>query len=133
MSEAAESTTRCCIVGGGPAGLILTLLLARRGIETVLLESHADFDRDYRGDTVHPPTLDLFDRLGILDRVLALPHAAMREFTPPGQTSGFRLDLMDVPHPYVAMMPQAPLLACWPKRSAGCRTLGSRWARRSGS
>src|SRR4051794_29702443 len=77
---ASTSETRCCIVGGGPAGLVLGLLLARNGVPVTLLESHPDFDRDFRGDTVHPPTLELLDRLGLAERLHALRHAKVRTF-----------------------------------------------------
>ena len=66
--------TQICIAGGGPAGLMAGLLFARAGVETLVLEKHADFLRDFRGDTVHPSTLELFDQLGWLDELLALPH-----------------------------------------------------------
>ncbi|HEY8381789.1 MAG TPA: FAD-dependent oxidoreductase [Microvirga sp.] len=66
--------TRCCIVGGGPAGLMLGLLLARGGVEVVVLEKHADFLRDFRGDTIHPSTLEVMHELGILDSFLERPH-----------------------------------------------------------
>ncbi|MCC2640519.1 MAG: monooxygenase FAD-binding [Nitrospira sp.] len=67
-------STRCCIAGGGPAGMMLGLLLARAGINVLLLEKHADFLRDFRGDTIHPSTLELLYELGLLERFLALPH-----------------------------------------------------------
>ena len=60
--------TTCCIVGGGPAGVVLGLLLARRGIPVTLLEAHEDFERDFRGDTIHPSTMELMDQLGLADR-----------------------------------------------------------------
>src|ERR1044072_6680511 len=66
--------TDVCIVGGGPAGMVAGLLFARAGVETVVLEKHGDFLRDFRGDTVHPSTLDLFDALGVMDRLLERPH-----------------------------------------------------------
>jgi 2-polyprenyl-6-methoxyphenol hydroxylase-like FAD-dependent oxidoreductase len=66
--------TQCCIVGGGPVGLMLALLLARAGVEVVVLEKHADFLRDFRGDTIHPSTIDLLDQLGLKERFLELPH-----------------------------------------------------------
>lgn len=66
--------TRCCIAGGGPAGVMLGLLLARAGVEVAVLEKHADFLRDFRGDTVHPSTLQVMDELGLLDAFLARPH-----------------------------------------------------------
>src|SRR4249919_2385692 len=67
-------STRCCIVGGGPCGLMLGFLLARAGIDVVVLEKHADFLRDFRGDTIHPSTLELMGELGLLDKFLRLPH-----------------------------------------------------------
>ncbi|WP_040167571.1 FAD-dependent oxidoreductase [Microbacterium gorillae] len=69
--------TTCVIVGGGPAGMIAGLLLARAGIEVVVLEKHRDFLRDFRGDTIHPATQDLLAEMGLLDDFLALPHADM--------------------------------------------------------
>jgi len=64
----------CCIAGGGPAGMMLGLLLARQGVEVIVLEKHGDFLRDFRGDTVHPSTLRLLDELGMADEFLELPH-----------------------------------------------------------
>jgi len=66
--------TQCCIAGGGPAGLMLGYLLARAGVDVVVLEKHADFLRDFRGDTIHPSTIDLLDQLGLKERFLELPH-----------------------------------------------------------
>ncbi len=66
--------TRCCIVGGGPAGVMLGYLLARAGVEVTVLEKHGDFFRDFRGDTVHPSTLEIMHELGLLDDFLKLPH-----------------------------------------------------------
>ncbi|MEP6649203.1 MAG: FAD-dependent oxidoreductase [Lapillicoccus sp.] len=71
-------TTRVCVAGGGPAGVMLGLLLARAGIDVVVLEKHADFFRDFRGDTVHPSTLDLVDQLGFRDAFEAIPHTRLR-------------------------------------------------------
>ncbi len=69
-----QLSTRCCVVGGGPCGLMLGFLLARAGVDVVVLEKHADFLRDFRGDTIHPSTLDVMAELGLLDDFLKLPH-----------------------------------------------------------
>ena len=76
--------TRCCIVGGGPAGMMLGWLLARAGVDVIVLEKHADFFRDFRGDTIHPSTLELMHELGVLDKLLAIPHTEQ-------QTIGFEI------------------------------------------
>ncbi len=77
MAEAI--TTRCCIAGGGPAGMMLGFLLARAGIDVTVLEKHKDFLRDFRGDTIHPSTLELMHELGLLDEFLKLPHQEGRQ------------------------------------------------------
>ena len=71
--------TRCCIAGGGPAGMMLGFLLARMGVDVVVLEKHSDFLRDFRGDTIHPSTLELMYELGLLDKFLKQPHQEVRE------------------------------------------------------
>src|SRR6202007_2255275 len=79
IAMAAEQlSTRCCIVGGGPCGLMLGFLLARAGLYVVVLEKHGDFLRDFRGDTIHPSTFELLHELGLLDEFLKLPHQEMR-------------------------------------------------------
>ena len=70
---------RLCVVGGGPAGMVAGLLFARAGVETIVLEKHSDFLRDFRGDTVHPSTLRIFSELGLLDRLLERPHDKVRD------------------------------------------------------
>ena len=77
----AEAGNRCCIVGGGPAGVVLGFLLARAGIPVIVLEKHADFFRDFRGDTVHPSTLQILHELGLLERFLARPHQEYRSIS----------------------------------------------------
>src|SRR5437660_4399733 len=105
--------TRCCIVGAGPAGAVLGLLLARGGVPVTLLESHPDFDRDFRGDTVHPPTLELLAQLGLADRLHALPHGKVRALRLRTKTQTFTLanvGALRTPYPYVMILPQAKLL-----------------------
>ena len=79
MSAVSETQSRCLIVGGGPAGMMAGFLLARAGVEVVVLEKHADFNRDFRGDTIHPSTLQLLHELGLLEEFLQLPHQEVRE------------------------------------------------------
>jgi 2-polyprenyl-6-methoxyphenol hydroxylase-like FAD-dependent oxidoreductase len=74
-----ETGTRCLVVGGGPAGMMTGFLLARAGVDVVVLEKHGDFNRDFRGDTIHPSTLELLHELGLLDEFLQLPHQEVRE------------------------------------------------------
>lgn len=101
--------TRCCIAGGGPAGMMLGLLLARAGVEVVVLEKHADFLRDFRGDTVHPSTLEVIHELGLLDAFLARPHDKARVLQV--TMGGVRLAIADFSRvratcPFIAMVPQ---------------------------
>jgi len=99
----------CCIVGGGPAGLMLGYLLARQGIEVTVLEKHADFLRDFRGDTIHPSTLEIIWRLGFLDEFLQLPHQRAEKLY--GEINGKETTLADFSHlptqcKFIAFMPQ---------------------------
>ncbi|MGA2892121.1 MAG: FAD-dependent oxidoreductase [Xanthobacteraceae bacterium] len=108
MAEA-SITTKCCVVGGGPAGMMLGFLLARAGVEVVVLEKHADFLRDFRGDTVHPSTLELIYELGLLDDFLKQPHQKIQKLS--AQIGGERVAMADLTHlpthcKYVALMPQ---------------------------
>src|SRR5262245_15310890 len=101
--------TRCCIVGGGPAGMMLGYLLARAGIDVTVLEKHADFLRDFRGDTIHPSTLELMHELGILSDFLKLPHQQVQTLR--GQVGDVAFTLADFTHlpthcKFVAFMPQ---------------------------
>ena len=100
---------RCCIVGGGPAGMMLGFLLARAGVDVIVLEKHADFLRDFRGDTVHPSTLELIHELGLLDEFLRRPHQELKEIR--GMVGDTELTLADFSHlptrcRFVAFMPQ---------------------------
>jgi 2-polyprenyl-6-methoxyphenol hydroxylase-like FAD-dependent oxidoreductase len=101
--------TRCCIVGGGPAGMMLGYLLGRAGVETLVLEKHDDFFRDFRGDTVHPSTLQVMDELGLIDGFLKLPHQRLQKMD--GKFGGASIRIADlsrlkVNYPFVAFMPQ---------------------------
>src|SRR5271170_2108289 len=101
--------TRCCVVGGGPAGMMLGYLLARRGVQVTVIEKHKDFFRDFRGDTVHPSTLELFWELGLLDDFLKVPHQELK--TTGGTFGDFSFvaaDFRKLPThcKFVALMPQ---------------------------
>jgi 2-polyprenyl-6-methoxyphenol hydroxylase-like FAD-dependent oxidoreductase len=101
--------TTCCVVGGGPAGVMLGYLLARKGVNVTVLEKHKDFFRDFRGDTVHPSTLELMHELGILEEFLHVPHQKLRSIS--GVVGGFSFKVADfsrVPThcKFVALMPQ---------------------------
>jgi 2-polyprenyl-6-methoxyphenol hydroxylase-like FAD-dependent oxidoreductase len=109
MVEMTERTG-CVVIGGGPAGMVTGLLLARAGVEVTVLEKHADFLRDFRGDTVHPSTLTLLDELGLGEKFHALPHSELTSAGFP-QENGEVMKLADftrlkVAHPYIAMVPQ---------------------------
>ena len=100
---------RCCIAGGGPAGMMLGLLLARSGIEVVVLEKHKDFLRDFRGDTIHPSTFELMHELGFLNEFLARPHQELRQIS--AQIEDFEVPVADFSHlsvhcPFIGLMPQ---------------------------
>jgi 2-polyprenyl-6-methoxyphenol hydroxylase-like FAD-dependent oxidoreductase len=100
---------QCCIAGGGPAGMMLGYLLGRAGVNTVVLEKHADFLRDFRGDTVHPSTLMIMQELGLLDEFLTLPHSEIRALEVEIGNKRIKIaDFAHVPTPcrFVALMPQ---------------------------
>ncbi len=103
------SSTRCCVVGGGPAGMMLAFLLARAGVDVVVLEKHRDFLRDFRGDTIHPSTLQLMHELGLLSEFLAVPHAKAVVLT--ARVGQSTLTIADFGHlptacKFIAFMPQ---------------------------
>jgi 2-polyprenyl-6-methoxyphenol hydroxylase-like FAD-dependent oxidoreductase len=109
VSASGTLTVQCCVVGGGPAGMMLGYLLGRAGIRTVVLEKHADFFRDFRGDTVHPSTLKIMQELGLLDEFLKLPHQKLSKIEGLfGSTLVHIADMsrLDTPCPYIAFMPQ---------------------------
>ena len=100
---------RCCIAGGGPAGMVLAYLLARAGVEVLVLEKHADFLRDFRGDTIHPSTLEVMYELGLLEEFLKLPHDELRELS--AEINGLQFTVGDFTHVpghcnFIALMPQ---------------------------
>jgi 2-polyprenyl-6-methoxyphenol hydroxylase-like FAD-dependent oxidoreductase len=108
MPNATIATT-CCIAGGGPAGVMLGFLLARAGVKVAVLEKHADFFRDFRGDTIHPSTLELMFELGLLDQFLQLPHNKVDHLT--ALIGAERVAAVDLTHlptrcKYIALMPQ---------------------------
>ncbi len=105
--------TTCCIVGGGPAGAVLALLLARKGVDVTLLEAHPDFDREFRGDTIHPSVMELMDELGLVDRLLKLRHTKVRSLTlqtPTGPFTPVDFSRLHTRFPYITMMPQTSFL-----------------------
>ena len=102
-------TTRCSIVGGGPGGMMLGYLLARAGVDVVVLEKHADFLRDFRGDTIHPSTLELMRELGLLDAFLRLPHRKVERLV--GEIGNVRVTMAEFTRlssacKFIAFMPQ---------------------------
>jgi 2-polyprenyl-6-methoxyphenol hydroxylase-like FAD-dependent oxidoreductase len=109
VASAESIRTRCCIIGGGPAGMVLGLLLARAGVDVVVLEKHKDFLRDFRGDTVHPSTLEVMHELGLLQEFLQRPHQELRELS--GIIGGIKVRIADFSHvpahcQFIALMPQ---------------------------
>src|SRR5512132_3234445 len=113
LAEAALATesisVRCCVAGGRPAGMMLGMLLARAGVDVLVLEKHADFLRDFRGDTIHPSTLEVMHELGLLPDLLRLPHAEARQIS--AQIGDLNLPVADFTHlptrcRFLVIMPQ---------------------------
>ena len=118
---ASVTQTGCIVVGGGPGGMVLAFLLARAGVNVTLLESHLDFDRDFRGDTVHPSTLELMDDLGLAERLLQIPHGhirVMRLATPERVYDLADFRRVKTKFPYIMMLPQAKFLDFLAKEAA---------------
>lgn len=112
--------TTCCIVGGGPSGMMLGLLLARAGIETHVLEKHEDFFRDFRGDTIHPSTLEILYELGILDEFLQHPHqkvSQMNGYIEDNHITVADFSKLKVHCPYIVFMPQWDFLSFLAKQA----------------
>jgi len=110
--EQTEETT-CCIVGSGPAGAVLALLLARKGIPVMLLEEHMDFDRDFRGDTIHPSVMQIMDEIGLADRLLQLDHTKADVLplqTAKGMVTFADFRRLKTRFPYITLIPQADFL-----------------------
>lgn len=108
-----RSQTTCCIVGGGPGGVMLALILARQDIDVTLLEAHEDFDRDFRGDTIHPSVLEILDQLDLADRLLTLRHSKIRTgtfVTPDGPFTIADFRRINTKFPFIAMLPQVQFL-----------------------
>ena len=103
----------CCIVGGGPAGVVLSLLLARRGVRVTLLEAHHDFDREFRGDTLHPSTMELMQQLGLADELLSRPHTKLHFAELVTASGAIRIadfSRLRTPFPFITVMPQSEFL-----------------------
>ncbi|HEY3153357.1 MAG TPA: FAD-dependent oxidoreductase [Candidatus Binatia bacterium] len=120
MSE--KISVQCCIAGGGPAGMMLGYLLARAGVKVLVLEKHADFLRDFRGDTIHPSTLEVMDELGLLEKFLRLPHQEVYELN--AQVGRTQLTIADFRYlparcRFIALMPQWDFLNFLADQAAG--------------
>jgi 2-polyprenyl-6-methoxyphenol hydroxylase-like FAD-dependent oxidoreductase len=116
-----EAGFDCCVVGAGPAGAVLGLLLARRGLRVVVLEAASDLDREFRGDTLHPSVLEIMDELGLAGALLSLPHSRVHRGvgeTPAGEIPFYDFRRLRTCFPFVAMMPQ-PVFLDFVLREAG--------------
>jgi 2-polyprenyl-6-methoxyphenol hydroxylase-like FAD-dependent oxidoreductase len=108
-----SSPTTCCVVGGGPGGMMLAFLLARQGIKVALLEQHRDFDRDFRGDTIHPSVLEILDQIGLAEPLHQFPHAKIYGPTLRyGNTTFSPIDFrrLKIKFPYIMLLPQTTFL-----------------------
>jgi len=113
--------TPCCIAGCGPAGALVGYLLARAGVSVVVFEKHGDFLRDFRGDTIHPSTLEILDELGLADRFLGLPHSKVSKLsvrTTTGQKMVLSLERLPTKFRFIAMVPQWDFLEFLTKEAA---------------
>ena len=107
------SRTTCCVVGGGPGGAVAALLLARAGVDVMLLEAHPDFDREFRSDTIHPSTMEVMDALGLAERLLGRRHSKIRRMSLQTEEGAFTvadLSRLKTKFPYITMMPQTSFL-----------------------
>src|SRR5436853_4750372 len=122
MSALPDIHVRCLVVGGGPAGMMAGYLLARAGVDVVVLEKHADFNRDFRGDTIHPSTLDLMYELGLFDEFLKLPHQEFSQLN--GIFNGHLVPMADFSRlpthcKFIAFMPQWDFLNFFSAKAKG--------------
>ncbi len=116
---------QCCVVGGGPAGMMMGYLLARAGVDVVVLEKHADFLRDFRGDTIHPSTMELMRELGLLDAFLRLPHRKVERLV--GEIGNVRVTMAEFTRlttacKFIAFMPQWDFLDFMAHCGRRCRS-----------
>ena len=114
MAASEKISTQICIAGGGPAGMMLGLLLARAGVQVLVLEKHADFLRDFRGDTIHPSTLEVMHELGLIEGLLDLPHQKVSEISAVfGSETIAVADFRHLPtkSKFIAFMPQWDFLS----------------------
>src|ERR1044072_3525581 len=116
-----NTSVRCCIAGGGPAGMMLGYLLTRAGVKVLILEKHGDFLRDFRGDTIHPSTLEILDEMGLAARFLRLPHPGVFTLggrTPAGDQIEFSMKRLKTRFPFIAFVPQWDFLTFVTKEAA---------------
>src|SRR5919205_269814 len=109
MEKSGEVRPTCCVIGCGPGGAMLGLMLAREGVEVLVLEKHADFLRDFRGDTLHPSTMEIMDELGLADGLLDLEHTKAPKIEarlPGGTITVADLGRLKTRYPYITFMPQ---------------------------
>ena len=115
----------CCIVGGGPAGAVLALLLARKGISVVLLEAHMDFDRDFRGDTISPAVMEIMDQLGLAERLRQIRHTEMSQFIlrlPTASLQMADLTTLKTKYPFMTIMAQSRFLEFITEEAKHCES-----------
>jgi 2-polyprenyl-6-methoxyphenol hydroxylase-like FAD-dependent oxidoreductase len=125
VEEATVEQTDCCIVGGGPAGAVLALLLARQGVRVTLLEAHGDFNRDFRGDALQPAVLQVLAQMGLAERVLAIALARFSSFpfhTPSGLVHHADVSRLKTPYPFITMVPQVRFLDLIVSEARRCPT-----------